>query len=92
MNTSLIESGGQIAQKELAHRGPEFWREPLLGFIPMPLIWNVATVLLVGLIFWWLLRGSQKTVESPMNLLKRRYAAGEIDRKAYLQMKEDIAD
>jgi uncharacterized membrane protein len=46
----------------------------------------------VALIFWWQLRSSQKTVETPANLLKRKYVAGEIDRKTYLQMKEDIRD
>jgi uncharacterized membrane protein len=92
MNTSLVETGGQIARENAVHRGAAFAREPLFGLIPLPFIWNIIVVLLVILIFWWLLRGSQKSVETPLNTLKRRYAAGEIDRKTYLEMKGDIAE
>jgi uncharacterized membrane protein len=92
MNTSIVEAGGQVARDDVLHRGAGFGRELLFGLIPLPWIWNVATVVLVALIFWWLLRGSQKSVETPMNTLKRRYAAGEIDRKTFLEMKEDLAD
>jgi uncharacterized membrane protein len=92
MNTSLVDAGGQIARDNAIHRGAAFAREPLFGLIPMPFIWNIIVVLLVILIFWWLMRGSNKAAETPLNTLKRRYAASEIDRKTYLEMKEDISD
>ena len=91
MNQTLVEEGGRIAGDEV-HRISGPWREPLFGLIPMPWVWNLATVLLVALVFWWLLRGSQKSYESPIDLLKKRYVTGELDRKAFLQMKKDIAD
>jgi uncharacterized membrane protein len=81
-----------MARDGLGRGPPPSWTDPLFGIIPMPLVLNFATVALVALIFLWLLRGSNKSNEMPLTLLKRRYAAGEIDRKAYLQMKEDIAD
>ena len=86
----MLEEGGRLARDEAFHRG--FWSEPLLGIIPMPLIWNFLAVFLVALIFWWLVRGSHKGVETAENLLKKRYVSGEIDRKTYNQMKEDIKD
>ncbi len=88
MNATLEATTGTL--RDELHRGT--WREPMLGFIPMPLIVNLAMVVLVALIFWWLLRGSKTTEETPMSVLKRRYAAGEIDRKTFLQMKEDMAE
>jgi putative membrane protein len=92
MNASIVETGEQIIRDEAVHRGPSMWRDPLFGLIPAPLIWNFVIVVLVVLIFWWLTRGSNKNTESAMSILKKRYAAGEIDRKTFMQMKEDIAD
>ena len=88
-----MDSVSWLVRDVVSHRSPIFW-DPVLGVIPMPLIWNLMTVLLVALIFWWLLRGShgRGEAESPENALKRRYVAGEIDRKTFLQMREDIRD
>jgi uncharacterized membrane protein len=94
-NSTIVEAGARIAREETIHRGSTFWREPLFGIIPVPFLWNIFTVILVALIFWWLIRNSHKTAqttEGPQDLLKRRYASGEIDRKTYLQIKEDITD
>lgn len=92
MNATLVEHGGRIAGEEVFRRAPGLWRDSLFGFIPMPLVWNFVAVLLVVLIFWWLIHNSQKNAETAMNLLKRRYVTGEIDRETYLKMKKDIAD
>jgi uncharacterized membrane protein len=88
MVQTLLEHSGRIAGSGV-HRFPGSWNP---GIIPMPLLWNFVVVLLVALIFWWLLCGSQKSVETPMNMLKKRYVMGEIDRKTYLEMKGDITD
>ncbi|MFH0863276.1 MAG: hypothetical protein V1875_09665 [Candidatus Altiarchaeota archaeon] len=95
MDTSAVEIGQRIGRDETVRHFSGYY-DPLFGVIPMPLIWNLLTVTLVALIFWWLLKGSQKKAhtafETPLNLLKRRYASGEIDRKTFLQMREDLAD
>jgi uncharacterized membrane protein len=88
----LVLSVGTYLARDSMRRSPSFWRDSLFGLIPMPIVWNLITVALVALIFWWLLRGSQKQAQTPMELLKRRYVAGEIDRKTFQQMKEDISD
>jgi uncharacterized membrane protein len=93
--TTVIEHGVRIAQDDMIRMGSNFWREPIYG-IPVPIFWNLFAVVIVALIFWWLIRSSSKhagsPVDPPLNQLKRRYVAGEIDRKTYQQMKEDIAD
>ncbi|MFH0860635.1 MAG: hypothetical protein V1921_05495 [Candidatus Altiarchaeota archaeon] len=92
VNETIAEVGGRVARNMTFRGEPSGWREPVLGFIPAPLLWNIIVVGVVALIFWWLLRGSQKHGDTPMDLLKKRYVSGEIDRKTYLQMKEDIKD
>lgn len=66
-------------------------RHMLFGIIPAPLVWNFLIILIIALIFYWLARGSKKE-ETAVDILKRRYAAGEIDKKTFLEMKKDIAD
>lgn len=54
------------------------------------------TLIIAGLVFivWWLAggRGDDKTSrdESSLELLKRRYANGEIDRQTFESMKKDM--
>ncbi|MBU4202338.1 MAG: SHOCT domain-containing protein [Candidatus Altiarchaeales archaeon] len=66
-------------------------RHMLFGIIPAPLVWNFLIILIIALIFYWLARGS-RTNETATDILKKRYAAGEIDKKTFEQMKKDIAD
>lgn len=75
--------------------GPLFVLRPLAGL--------VALAVLGGLI-WLAVSGTRsrpevgagsrapavETPESPLDVLKRRYAAGEIDREQYQQMKQDL--
>ena len=72
-------------------RNPNWYRQDLFGVIPMPIVWNFITILLVGLIFWWLIRGSHKS-EDAIDVLKKRYATGEIDRETFEQMKKDLIE
>ena len=103
MNLGLIEYGKSIAIGGVSYKAASWGRdsmivftpmhrEPVFGLIPMPLIWNFIAVLIIALIFWWLIRSSSKNGETPLDLLKKRYASGEIDRETYLKMKEDIRD
>lgn len=92
MNQTVVEQGSRIV-RNMTMRGPppSLWRDPLFGVIPVFMIWNMVIVILVILVFWWLIRGSYKS-KTPLDLLKKRYVAGEIDRETYLKMKEDITD
>jgi len=59
-------------------------------------MWIFWIAVIVGLFFFikWIVQQSkpegQKPVESPLEILKGRYARGEIDRKEYEQKKKDI--
>lgn len=69
------------------------------ALIPRPWLgigFQVLTVLLFFIILWWLLKGNQKnqyTIQSDISaeeILKKRYALGEITKKQFLEMKKDI--
>jgi putative membrane protein len=62
----------------------------IAGLIPAQLALNILILAAIGLIFYWLMKTSRKA-ESPLDILKKRYASGEIDRKAFNQMKKDIS-
>jgi putative membrane protein len=55
------------------------------------IIWMV---LLLALLFWVLRRGvgpgPVQARETPLDIIKRRYAAGEITREQFLAMKQDL--
>lgn len=57
-------------------------------------LFQLLILTLLILIFWWLLKGSGygygKGKETPLEIIERRYAAGEINRKEYQQLKRDI--
>ncbi|MBU0762567.1 MAG: SHOCT domain-containing protein [Candidatus Altiarchaeota archaeon] len=86
----LCATGVEVAKSGFKASHPFYGKDWLFGVIPFPLIWNLITTFLVVLIFWWLVRGSRKSGESSMEILKKRYAKGEIDRKTFLQMKKDL--
>ena len=92
MNETAVKYGTLVARNAYGRPPPFLGRGELFGVIPKYLIWNFATVLLVALIFYWLLRSSSKAGETPMDVLKKRYAAGEIDKETFISMKKDIAD
>lgn len=58
----------------------------------MAIWWPLGPVLIAFLV-WTLLkgvRGSRGSSESPEEILKRRYAGGELDRETYLRMLSDL--
>ena len=63
------------------------------GWMPILLILVVA---LVAVAVWVLLRSARKQVgrpnETPVDILKRRYAGGEVDQETYRRMLEDLKD
>lgn len=62
-----------------------------IGWIMIILFWIVVILGIVALIKW--IVGSDKTDHSsqkPLEILKERYARGEIDKKEYQEMKKEI--
>ena len=63
------------------------WLSPIL----MVVFWAAVIVGIVFLIRWLILRSSlPEKQESALDILKRRYAGGEISREEYEQMKKDL--
>lgn len=66
------------------------------GMIVMVLIWLLFLVLIVTLI-WFLIRkggksSSKSDNESSLEILKKRYARGEIDEEEFRRMKKEISE
>jgi putative membrane protein len=70
---------------------PPLGRDLLFGVFPPYFVYTLVIILTIALIFYWLIRHEKKK-ETPLDLLKRRYAAGEIDSETFKKMKEDLAD
>lgn len=64
------------------------------GWIFMLLWWALIIVLIVALIRWLAgqfgAQGSRDHEKSPLEVLKERYARGEIDRKEFEEKKRDL--
>ena len=74
------------------------WGYGMMGWfgpIMMLVFWGLIIVALILLIRWlWGVSQSKTEVkgsESPMDILKRRYASGEIDREEFEQKKQDLS-
>ncbi len=71
------------------------WNYDMMGWgggIGMIFFWIIIIVLVVFLIKWLTSqskRGLEKK-ESPMDILKRRYARGEIDKEEFEEKKNDL--
>jgi putative membrane protein len=74
------------------------WGYGMMGWfgpIMMLVFWGLLILVLI-LLARWLWRSSQKKSEemrseSPLDILKRRYASGEIDREEFEQKKKDLS-
>ena len=73
---------------------------PVFGFgwIFGVIFWVLLICIVVGLIRWYVSinnKGNssdeEDTSEKPLDILKERYAKGEITKKEFLEMKKDIA-
>ena len=103
----LIHAGEALAQQGGYGGGPG-WQHPMMwgggwfGGPIMMLFWLLVIVLIVLGIRWAVkdrgTPGEGKTPtpgfseRSPMEVLKRRYASGEIDRDQFLAIKKDLED
>jgi len=60
-------------------------------------IFQLLILVLLVLIFWWLLRGGRfgyaaNTSGRPLDIVKRRYAAGEITKKEHDRLKKELRE
>ena len=76
---------------DMMSRGPGWWMFGSMWFFSILFL----LLVIVGVMFIarWLLRRNAKespAEESPLDILKRRYAHGEIDRDTFERMRRDI--
>jgi len=65
----------------------------LLGGLMMLLFWILIIAGVVLLVRWFINEGKLKglrTEETPLNILKKRYASGEINREQFESMKREL--
>jgi len=74
--------------------GEGFRREPPLPSdffgIPTFFLWNVLFILILALIFFWLVRSTRHPPETALEMLKKRYVKGEINKEQFESMKKDL--
>jgi len=61
---------------------------PILG-LPRGFFFQILILAAFGLIMYWIFRNN-KGKETAEDVLKKRYAAGEITKKEFLKIKKDI--
>jgi putative membrane protein len=59
------------------------------GIFPL-LFWGLILWFVVGLIQKFLIPAKMEESEDALGILKRRYAAGEIDQKSFAEMKKNL--
>ncbi len=89
--TTTIFVGRIAGEIERNGRHSPFLPRDVLG-IPTVFVWNLLFILVIALIFYWLLRSSRQSHETPLDLLKKRYVRGEIDKDEYEERKRVISD
>jgi putative membrane protein len=62
-----------------------------LGLVHMLLFWGLVIVALVALVKW-LGGGGSSSAQRPVDILKLRYAKGELTREQFEQLKRELGD
>ncbi|MHB8744104.1 MAG: SHOCT domain-containing protein [Sulfuricaulis sp.] len=78
---------------DMMGNGQGGWMAGGMWFFPILFL----ILVIAGMVFivrWLMERHTQESPaeESPVDILKRRYAKGEIDRETFARMKQDIGD
>jgi putative membrane protein len=70
-----------------------------LGWVMMLLFWGLVIAAMVALIRWLVMpavgqgrTGSTSTHKTPADILRERYARGEIEREEFLRRLEDVSE
>ena len=63
--------------------------KPLMGFHPYGWVFQLLILVAVGLIIYWVARGNKK--ESAMDIVRKRYAKGEISEKEFHKIKKELS-
>lgn len=70
---------------------PQIGPELLFGVFPPYFVYTLAIILSITLIFYWLIRNKVRK-DTPLELLTKRYARGEIDAESFRDMKKEITE
>ena len=70
---------------------PPMGHEPVLGLFPPYYLYMLLIIFLMAVIFYWLTR-SVRNKETAQEILKKRYAKGEIDMESYRSMQKELAE
>lgn len=65
--------------------------EMMFDIFPYYFVYTIIIILAIAVIFYWLIRTAKKK-ETAVEILKKRYAAGEIDKETFNRMKEELAE
>jgi uncharacterized membrane protein len=70
---------------------PPFGREMIFGIFHPFMVYTIIVVLGIAIIFYWLIRRAGMK-DTPVEILKKRYAGGEIDTETYKATKKELAE
>jgi putative membrane protein len=62
--------------------------KPFMGLHPYGWVFQLLILVAVGLIIYWVFKGNKK--ESAMDIVKKRYAKGEITLTEFKKIKKDL--
>lgn len=89
----LLLAGNSLAQVRDYSPRSEMWRWGMSGFMGpfiMIMFWIVMIAVVILIIRWIKASGSPAPGESALDILKKRYARGEISKEEFEEMKKDI--
>ena len=63
--------------------------KPFMGAHPYGWVFQLLILIAVGLIIYWVFKGSKK--DSAIEIVKKRYAKGEITEREFKKIKKELA-
>ncbi|HWP58468.1 MAG TPA: SHOCT domain-containing protein [Candidatus Acidoferrales bacterium] len=88
---SFVELPAQGRVYEWSWEHPMWWGWGLGMFFMMLLFWGLVIVGLVLGIRWLISQGKESRSDSALEILRRRYARGEIDKEEFETKKRDLS-